>query len=226
MTWGNLNFHSWSFGSFTRAKSWFLVLEKVDNLWRIKADFGWYIEQSQLRDLQYQLTGIHYPYDPWDWYAYLQEWLIFMVDIGKWKAEGMDAVQLTTTSVQGSGPRLKQCHDLPCLLGIPQSILPCLVFTGRSGYIRASRNVRATNSHIVPCDFLHDLLMGECEQFCFDFGMYIAPIVFCFFCCYCWRWCYCFWRYHPSCPLWGCNLKTLVMTSAYLKDPSSVSNHQ
>ena len=25
-------------------------------------DFGWYIEQSQLGDLHFQLTGIHYPY--------------------------------------------------------------------------------------------------------------------------------------------------------------------
>ena len=25
-----------------------------------------------------------YPYHPWDWYFYLHEWLIFMVDVGKY----------------------------------------------------------------------------------------------------------------------------------------------
>ena len=98
-----------------------------------------------------------------------------MVDIGKWKAEGMDAVQLTTTSVQGSGTTAQAVPWFTMFFGYitVHSTKSCL-WTGRNGYIRLQKQ-RATNSHIVPgSDFLHGLLMGECEQFCFDFGMYMG----------------------------------------------------
>ena len=32
-----------------------------------------------------------YPYHPWDWYIYLHEWLIFMVNVGKYTSP-MDAM--------------------------------------------------------------------------------------------------------------------------------------
>ena len=34
---------------------------------------GWEIKNSD-----------YYPYHPWDWYIYLHEWLIFMVNVGKY----------------------------------------------------------------------------------------------------------------------------------------------
>ena len=187
MTWGNLNFHAWSFGIFTRAKSWFLVLQKVEySLAKKKHRFRLVHRTEATSGLTVPVNRNTLPIRSMGLVCLP---FIFMVDIGKWKAEEMDAVQLTTTSVQASGPRLKQL------------ILPSRV---------CERVVTVTFALAATAG--NKLAYGALRIFCMAFS----------------RWCYRFYgdttRKMPS--VFGCNLKTLVMTSAYLKDLSSVSNHQ
>ena len=39
------------------------------------------------------------PKDPWDWYIYLHEWLIVMVDVGKYTIHGSCGIRVLTSSI-------------------------------------------------------------------------------------------------------------------------------
>ena len=43
---------------------------------------------SMYEEYSYCWTLAIYPYHPWDWYIYLHEWLIFMVNVGKYSIHG------------------------------------------------------------------------------------------------------------------------------------------
>ena len=50
------------------------------NIWS-----AWMREKNKTQRFPTKKTPhFHNPYDPWDWYIYLHEWLILMVNVGKY----------------------------------------------------------------------------------------------------------------------------------------------